>query len=97
MAREIHSASCFLCEAPSEYYEFDAEKRRHYRCTGTMCSEYIITDTARDRLNVPHAASWRKQAAALASRVSNESKILEIWVNPSTHVLETHLVDRHKG
>lgn len=97
MPREIHAALCFLCEAPSKFYEFDADKRRHYRCTGTNCSEYIITDTARERLNVPHAASWRKQAAALASHVSDEAKILEIWVNPGTKVLETHLVDRCRG
>lgn len=96
MPRDIHAAPCFLCEAPSEYYEFDADKRRHYRCTGTRCSEYIITDTARERLKASHAASWRKQAAALASRVSDESRILEIWVNPASRVLETHLVNRSK-
>lgn len=96
MTEEVTCGPCFLCEQLSEYYEFDGDKRRHYRCIGAMCGEYVITDTARRRLEVTHAASWRKQAAALATRVSDEAKILEIWVNPSTRILETHLVERSR-
>lgn len=92
MAREYVSASCFLCESPAEYYEFDGEKRRHYRCTGADCGEYVVTDTVRRRLDVPHAKSWKRRAAVLAKRLSNEQQVLEIWVNPKTRVLETHLV-----
>lgn len=94
MGREIVEAVCFLCEAPSQYYEFDGGKRRHYRCTATQCGEYVITDTARRWLEREHAKSWRAQIGGLASKVSDESRILEIWVNPETKVLETHLVDR---
>lgn len=94
MARKLVEANCFLCETPTHYFEFDGGKRRHYACTGVKCGEYIITDTARRRLDVPHAGSWRLDAAGLARKVSNEERLLEIWVNPSTHVLETHLVNR---
>ena len=94
MTKEFLAGPCFLCEAPAEYYELDACKLRHYLCTGAMCSEYVITDTARRRLEVAHAAGWRRQAATLAREVSDESRILEIWVNPSTYILETHLVER---
>lgn len=92
MAREHFSGPCFLCESPSVYYEFDGNKRRHYRCSGSECGEYIVTDTARRRLGVPHARSWRLRAAALTKRQSNEQQIVELWVNPETRVLETHLV-----
>ena len=94
MGREIVQANCALCGMPTEYFEFDGGKRRHYACNGVNCGEYIITDTAKRRLDVAHAASWRKQAAALAGKLSNEERIMEIWVNPSTHVLETHVIDR---
>ena len=92
MAHEHFSEPCFLCEAPSAYYVFDGGKRRHYRCSGSDCGEYIVTDTVRRRIGVPLANSWRLQAAALAKRLSNEQQIVELWVNPETKVLETHLV-----
>jgi hypothetical protein len=94
MANEARSDLCFLCGSSSIFYEFDGSKRRHYRCTGATCGEYVITDTARRRLDVPHACNWRKDAAALARRTSDEARILEIWVNPDTHMLETHIVAR---
>ncbi|SRR5712691_12396993 len=93
MPRQIISSACFLCGSAAEYFEFDYGKRRQYQCRGESCGEYVITDTARRRLDVPHAGPWRKQAAALAKRLSNERQILEIWMNPKTHILETHLVD----
>lgn len=97
MAHEHFSEPCFLCEAPSIYYEFDGGKRRHYRCSGEKCGEYIVTDTVRRRIGVPHAKSWRLQAAGLAKRLSNDQQIVELWVNPQTRVLETHLVSRTTG
>lgn len=96
MGREHVSEACFLCESPSAYYEFDGDKRRHYRCTGVMCGEYVVTDAARDRLNVSHAASWRKQAPRSQERSRTNPRSLEIWVNPSTRMLETHLVERSR-
>ena len=59
--------------------------------------EYIVTDTVRHRIGVPHAKSWRLQAAALAKRLSNEQQIVELWLNPETRVLETHLVPVSPG
>jgi hypothetical protein len=97
MAQEHFSHPCFLCEAPSVFYEFDGGKRRHYRCSGSECGEYVVTDTVRRRIGAPHAKSWRLQVAALAKRLSNEQKILELWVNPQTKVLETHLVPISTG
>lgn len=97
MAHEHFSEPCFLCEAPSVYYVFDGGKRRHYRCSGSDCGEYIVTDTVRRRIGVPHAKSWRLQAAALAKGLSNEQQIVELWVNPETKVLETHLVPASTG
>ena len=94
MRRELLSGPCLLCEAPSIYYEFDGGKRRHYRCSGSECGEYIVTDTVRRRIGVP---SWRLQAAALAKRLSHEHQIVELWVNPETRVLETHLVPMSMG
>lgn len=92
MSHSTVSEACFLCGSASEYYEYDAGKRRHYRCTGANCGEYVVTDTVRERLNVPHARHFKLQAAALAKRASRDQEVLEIWVNPSTRVLETHLV-----
>lgn len=86
------SEPCFLCESPSLFYELDVGKRRHCRCSGSDCGEYIVTDTARRRIGVPHAKSWRLQAAAFVKRLSSEQQIVELWVNPVTKVLETHLV-----
>ena len=97
MTRANVSEPCFLCESPSVYYEFDGGKRRHYRCSGNECGEYIVTDTVRRRIGVPHAKSWRLQAAALAKQLSNEEQIVELWVNPQTRVLETHLVPVSTG
>lgn len=97
MRRERLSGPCFLCEASSTYYEFDGGKRRHYRCSGSECGEYIVTDTVRRRIGVPHAKSWRLQVAALAKRLSNEEQIVELWVNPETRVLKTHLVPVSTG
>ena len=97
MAQEYVSEPCFLCESPSVFNGFDGGKRRHYRCSGSDCGEYIVTDTVRRRIGVPHAKSWRLQAAALAKRLSNEQQIVELWVNPETKVLETHLVPVSTG
>ena len=97
MTRANVSEPCFLCGSPSVYYEFDGGKRRHYRCTGSDCGEYIVTDTVRRRIGVPHAKSRRLQAATLAKRLSNDQQILELWVNPQTKVLETHLVPVSPG
>lgn len=97
MAQGYFSQLCFLREAPSVFYEFDGGKRRHYRCTGSNCGEYVVTDTVRRRIGVPHAKSWRLQAAALAKRLSNDQQILELWINPQTKLLETHLVPVSPG
>lgn len=97
MSSQYVSEPCFLCEAPSIFYEFDGDKRRHYRCSGNECGEYVVTDTVRRRIGVPHAKSWRLQAAALAKQLSNEQQLLELWVNPQTKVLETHLVPVSTG
>jgi hypothetical protein len=94
MTRETFEAACFLCDSASQYYQFDGDKRRHYRCTAAACGEYVVTDSARRWLDKDHAKSWRRKVGELAGKVSNESKILEIWVNPETKTLETHLVDR---
>lgn len=97
MARDYFSEPCFLCESSSVFYEFDGGKRRHYRCSGSECGEYVVTDTVRRRIGAPRAKSWRLQAAALAKRLSNEQQILELWVNPESKVLETHLVPVSTG
>ena len=94
MRRDVLEADCFLCGTSTPYFEFDGGKRRHYACNGINCGAYVIRDTARRRLDVAHAATWRKQAAGLAHTVCTDEQILEIWVNPSSHVLETHLINR---
>jgi len=87
-------APCFLCASPSRYRELDGGGRRHYRCAAASCGEYVVTDAARHRLDKDSASSLRRQIGMLAGKVSDESKVLEIWVSPETNTLETRLIDR---
>lgn len=97
MSRKVVDAACFLCGIPTRYEEFDFEKRRHYGCTASNCGEYIVTDTAMERLAAPHADSFKHDVSALIARRDNSSTLVEIWVNPTTHVLETHVVPRKES
>jgi hypothetical protein len=95
MSRDLVKAACFLCGEACRYYEFDANKRRHYLCTGLECSEYIITDTARKRL--ADGAIRRKQMQQFVKARTSDTMIVEMWVNPETKELEARVLDRASG
>ena len=97
MSRKDVDAACFLCGNPARYEKFDFEKLRNYTCTASDCGEFVITDTAMERLAPPHAATFKHGVSALVARRDNSSTLIEIWVNPATHVLETHVVPRKES